>query len=175
MNLRPRLSPLLSQTELPPVVERAGFEPATRGLSSRCSPRLSYRSMTTDHAHPRHTPRQRRAHRTGLESRTRCEMPCIDHHWRISANSFKQPPPQCERPTENAPGVSRGVRVPREVGAADLPDRRSVADVRGERDVSAAVWPQRAMHCRKRLVHGCHLVFSRSFGLRGARTLRLSF
>ena len=120
---------------------------------------LSYRPLATD-AHTRGIRAGRAgAHQAGLTSPHRCGMPLS-----ITIGALRQSfsPPiaperrsynKSERAKENAPGVSRGVRIPREVGATDLPNQRSVAIVRGERDLSAAIGPQRAMHVEILCVH----------------------
>jgi hypothetical protein len=70
---------------------RTGFEPVTIGMKPMLF-QLSYRPLTAHCVYPRHTPRQRRAHRTGEASATnpcRCgcsaDVPCIDAYGRRPA------------------------------------------------------------------------------------------
>lgn len=136
----------------------AGIEPATVGLTVRCSTRLSYPCETyrirtgdlqsclllyqaeltslrgTPSPDPRHTPRQCRAHRTGMQARTAVERSSM---FRIGASdtTSKAPirvrsHPLSARAEASRHGASlrlRGVSLPRASNARMLRERDAIA------------------------------------------------
>ena len=136
----------------------AGIEPATVGLTVRCSNRLSYPWETyrirtgdlqsclllyqaeltslrgTPSPDPRHTPRQCRAHRTGMQARTAVERSSM---FRIGASdtTSKAPirvrlHPLAARAEASRHGASlrlRGVSLPRASNARMLRERDAIA------------------------------------------------
>lgn len=76
------LKPMLYPIELS-IGGRTGFEPATDGLR-RCSTSELSSACGTPSPEPRHTPRQCRAHRTGMQARTAVDRSSM---FRIGASS----------------------------------------------------------------------------------------
>lgn len=104
----------------------AGIEPATIASTMRCSTRLSYPVVERESVRPRHTPRQRRTHRTGGPCRPEPEpLRNVGHRVPIGvsfedADSFQKL--SCERKTKRPGGhrPSGAFALRRKVGRTDL-------------------------------------------------------
>ena len=75
------MRPMLYPTELSSG-GRTGFEPVANGFR-RCSASELPSARGTPSPDPRHTPRQRRAHRTGFRTRTAVDRSNDVPHWRL--------------------------------------------------------------------------------------------